>query len=309
MAQRKIYILHIDDRKDHHDTIVNTALRYGFQLDYCPNLTDGYKVLLSTSKYSAVILDGEAQISAEKASDFKFVSEARVLMQKLASEKGRDLPYLFYTAYRSKVDEMVYDIPVIDKKAPMEDLFEALKKLLICSDEYRIRKEHDKVFQIFEDGYLSEDKEEELLRILLKYNSHSEVKSILSLSRSFLETVLKEMAIKRVIFTEHLIKYIDSQGYDKEGYALNDYLYFLKAEHRTVQNNGEKAPYFICETIWLIQRVCSAYGPHDKRSVSVNVDNETYKITLNTAKTVVYSLLDFLLWFKDVMDRHTNDKK
>lgn len=285
MKLDKYTILHIDDKKDHHDTIKNAALRAGIELVYKKNLDEGYKALVQNDKYRAVILDGMAQISDGDKIDYAFVSEARVKMEQYVAEKGIYLPYVFYTGFKPSVDALVKNIPVIEKSADPKVLFEKLLELIEASKEEQIRKEHFDVFKIFKDDYLPSTDERHLIQLILEYKNPLKMVSSITLTRRLLESVIKAMIKLKCIFDNSIL--LTKKG-TKRKYNFKVFHDFLIGIDEVT--GSCRCPEYITKQMWFIHKVSSMYGNHTPESL--------YPITKYTVKVMVFSLLDILLWFK-----------
>lgn len=141
----------------------------------------------------------------------------------------------------------------------------------------------------------------DVLRIMNELRS-SEVKDHIGRVRKIIEEIY-------AMLNEHYPSYMPNEFFDRKNIFANDgkvnltYAQrYLRGEHVTLHSNGndlnppgKALPEHLCYILPMIKDVTSCAGSHRYQP----------KVTSNTMKTVVYGLLELLVWLNDFVEEKT----
>lgn len=179
---------------------------------------------------------------------------------------------------------------------------ESIKKLLIEVENYiknsdilRLKREYNSVFHVFDNGFLREEKEKELIEILLSVENTKNInlKDNIGKVRKFLEPIYKAINEKSSeylpdeIFTGDQVNLMDAELY-LTGRAIKNRRY-----SKTYTPNGIILPGHLCWMLPMLRMSTSTAGNHDYKE----------KVSENALKAVVFGLLELLIWFNTFMKK------
>lgn len=184
MIQRPIRILILDDEIDSFlaDFEPSANINNVIIDSYFTNATDGIKYLKANKrKIDAIILDGFFKFDKDSSvkKDIRALKETVEELKKiLISEKIR-IPFCVLTGYLDDIskDSIAYDVQIFEKGSNNSELFKYLKNEVEQNEIYQIRGEFKDVFDLFASNLMPEDKEDDMIEILLKLKSKARFNS------------------------------------------------------------------------------------------------------------------------------------
>ncbi|HBQ61811.1 MAG TPA: hypothetical protein DD671_19950 [Balneolaceae bacterium] len=126
-------------------------------------------------QFDAIILDGFflANPESSKKKDITALKKTVDELTKILYKEGIQIPYCVLTGYLDEIgsDSILSDIKVFRKGKHNKEMFDYLKSEVSKNEVYQIKNEFEKIFELFDQGLLPADKEEDLLEILRKLKS------------------------------------------------------------------------------------------------------------------------------------------
>jgi len=299
----KIKIAFIDD---------NESLLDSFQARY-----DGDKYEIHTFKsldiallaieksffsFHFVILDGKGHLKFSETGhgDEQFALVAREKINSLISLHKRDLPFCYFTAYsEEKVMQIIPNLPqneeirVFNKTLANQEslMFDYIQERYERLEETSIRKQFTEIFEIFDLGFLDSNAEQELILLI-------------SLSRNLTDENSKQFSRSVRPFLECIVNKLESTDRkfavpkNKEGkeQGLSGKIWYLSGSHLHHRpTTPQLIPTHLYEMVSAIQKSSSTSSMH-------HYDTQ---ISGFTAHSYLYVLLDFMLWFKNILKNKT----
>ncbi|NMD71281.1 response regulator transcription factor [Bacillus sp. DNRA2] len=288
-----INVLLVDDDTEYAQSLREYGAQENIDILHVQTLVEMQEFLPKVaSGVSAVILDIKGMITPEDEFDDEgFLARAITYLDKEYYTKPRVIltgdveGFKYVQKYRK--GEQVYRKGNSSEKEMFTHIKEIHKKI----DEIVIMKEYESIFEIFERNLLDISRREELIQIIKNIDSkdNTTIKNSLGRIRDIQEDIVKKInSVNKIILP-------DNQ-------ALNDRreISFRKS-HRHLKNSaasvGYEFPKFINEPILATYSVSCDYGVHTANSAN----SGNIKPTSYTVKAALYSLLDFMLWFKNVV--------
>lgn len=191
---------------------------------------------------------------------------------------------------------------IIDKSIP-ETVADFVENKINKFEELVIKSEHREVFEIFSKGYLDANFENDLLSILKQLDSHdtSEIKKNVNLLREIFQETLRKIAEQ-----EKIQKAMPKEFYQVGNPDIPKILTFLNGTTEkdypwkpTTKEHFSYCSYLL--SFFGFWKVCSEIA-HGGKSGSKSF---RYKPTRYTLPILVNTLLDFLIWFGDFMDKES----
>ena len=287
-------ILIIDDRQDFINGFINIAGTKDISVAHGKSFEElKQKMPRFHHKISVVILDIKCLLNNEQEIENEdFIGTAITFLDQNYPKFPRLIltgdDELFKGYRKFNKDEEVF----LKTDEGIEKLFERVEYFCENSENLRIRREYEDVFEIFDEGLIPIKQEKQLINIFKNINvqNESEIEPILRDIRALQEMIYKSINLKNktvvpdkfirnskdeMIIFNSLMKHLD-------GYPENN-----KATQKEYQNNA------ISLQAKSIYRVSSEYI-HEKVK-------RTFSITPYTFKSLVYNLLDILLWAKQYL--------
>ena len=287
--ERPINVLLIDDKvKEMHEFIgiakQNRVIIKGVR----DNSEAGIEELTSSpGKYDAVILDAKAfrKVNQEVGTEsLKSLRDSINGIKDLERKSGRKIPFCVYTGHKKNMGEAWEDdLKVFVKGRDQEVMFKFLKEEIKNLPETIVIQEYYDVFELFDLNYLDSKYKAKLLYILMNFETKKQVEleNLLLHIRKILEGVYKTLGeLGRIDSSliprgrpnlEYCQRYISGLPIDEMG----------KIPPSIV-------PSHISWSFKIIKENASAAGAHDYQTSIHNY----------SLKTMVFALLDVLLWFK-----------
>ena len=178
-------------------------------------------------------------------------------------------------------------------KGQEDELFESIKWYCDNSENLKIKREYSEVFEIFENGWMETAQEIQMLNILKDLNEKdsSKFKGILSAVRSMQEAIYKKINQKnKTIIPDNMFKSNGMIEWNK----LMKHLIGKSVETNCVQQRIPAVSAYKNQTIFnfadCLYWSCGEYIHEDT--------NRTYMISQYALKSLIYNLLELLIWAK-----------
>lgn len=290
-------ILLIDDREDFASSLKDQFASKGWVLLHKKSL-EGLKKTMPQlhRKLACVILDinclhtDDQEIEnpdfigdAITYLDQNFPSFPRVILT------GDDKEYNGYKRYNKS--ESVY----LKTPNSIKELFNEIENLIKNSDVLRVKREYMQAFEVFENGILREEKEKELIELLLCIESPKTInlKDNIGKVRKFLEPIYK-------VINERSSAYLPDEVFTGDQVNLADAELYLTGRPitnrryaKTYTPNGVLLPGHLCWMLPMLRMSTSTAGSHDYKEY----------VSENALKAVVFALLELLIWLNDFMKK------
>jgi hypothetical protein len=295
---QKYIVLLVDDRTDFSESLKKEAQHHNILIASRTNYKDMVECLPKMKeKLSTIILD----IKCLKEPDQEIENEDFLALALThLSENYPYIPRAILTA-----DSVGYDFvkhwftkEKVYRKTAQEinRLFEDIKKNGDNIESIKIRHKYMNVFKVFDKKYLPQDTESDLLDLLLNMENTelAQIKKNLSAVRRIQEKILQtlhrhdiniipETCLKpnKDIKFHSIHKHLTGNITKDNGYKPTSTIYydgiidiFSESIYRVASDNGSHTPY----------------------------EDPKYIPTSYTVQSVVFSLLDFILWFESMLE-------
>jgi len=287
-----INVLLVDDDKDYAESLREYGAQENIEIMHVQTLLEMQNFLPTVaSGISVIILDIKGMITPEDEFDDEgFLASAITYLDKEYYTKPRviltgDVEGFKYVQ-RYRKGEKVYR----KGNSSENEMFKYIKEIHNSLDEIVITKKYEDIFEIFNRGLLDVSRKEELIHIIKNMDSDDSttVKNSLARIRDIQEDIVRKInSINKLILPDN--KALNGRGE----------ISFRKSYKHLVNNAGNigyEFPQFISEPIITTYTISCEYGVH---TTNTN-QSGNLKPTSYTVKNALYSLFDFILWFKIV---------
>lgn len=308
----KINTLWIDD-KPNPDFVNWADEKFDIDIEVCTCHEDGMAALQNpNSNWDAVILDANCKITNDphEVPSLDSLTASMFKIHEFCKSYDKSIPWFVYTGgsydgrkeLQSRIPKRVWDDrPYYNKPIDMNKLFENIKKAVEKSDKWKMKKQYEKVFEIFENkssiNALGDTENSILLKLLIAKDSIKEASN-----PDHLNNIRKFIA-------GGVMKTIKKMGVIPEGITdLN-----VKSRHLGNIRFKNSIPIHIQRAFHAIISTCQD-GSHgcnegEEGEIPPQIDklvregNAPYLLS-----SLVYELLNILIWLKGFMESH-NDKE
>lgn len=285
-----IKVLLVDDDNDYAQSLREYGARENIDILHAQTLVEMQEFLPTVaSGISAIILDIKGMITPDDEFDDEgFLARAITYLDKEYYTKPRVIltgdveGYKYVEKYRK--EEKIYR----KGNSSEIELFTYIKDIHKNLDEIVIMKEYEEIFEIFEKDLLDNSRKEELIQIIKNINSNDSttVKNSLARIRDIQEDIFSEInSVNKAILP-------DQNALNERGEIA-----FRKSHKYLVNQATAKFPQFISESTITTYKIGCEYGVHTTNSTN----SDSLKPTKYTVRNALYSLFDFILWFKTVI--------
>ena len=243
--------------------------------------------IANPGSYDALILDAKAfrhDDQAEGTENFKSLRDNINWIRDFEKEHKRKIPFCIYTGHIEDMGEAWEDdIKVFVKGWDQPKLFKYLKTEVNKLPETKIITQYYDALEIFDLQILDDKYKTELIHILkdLETNQKEKIESYLGHCRRILEGVYKKLGAMGRIDEQEIIR----NGQPNLEWCQR---YITGLNINGVESPSAIVPEHIGWSLKIIKEIASSAGSHDYRD----------KIHNYSLKTVVFALLDVLLWLK-----------
>lgn len=265
------------------------------------------------TELDAIILDGffMADPSSSKKKDIGALKTTVDELKKLLYRENIRIPFCVLTGYLEDIsqDSLLSDVEVFRKGQNPQDMFNYLKNEVAKNEDYQIKNEFDEVFKIFETGLLPADKESDLLEILSKLRSKAKYNDDDAFNpiRKMYEVIIDSL-YEQTFSVNKDQDIVHDDLFNENGNLNISWSYHYLSGKDIKINFGTRN-----EKIVINSRGKEAWPRHIESAVDYilrvsNPNSHPYPEDVHhyTYKSVVYALLELMLWYKDFI---TNYKK
>lgn len=295
-----IKVLLSDDNNNLFEDFKDIAHKMDIDLTCVNNWEDARAILdQSWNDYAGLILDGKGRINdSSKTGDAVHLTIATGWLKEQRSN-GRLIPTVLYTAFldneSGNIDEFfdVKDsilIETFNKNSPVEKVFSKLIEVYRNLPETRVRHQYEDIFKLFDNKRLHKEAEFTMVDILLGLSDRSIDKVLYNKVREIVEDMLiMANSIDQSFFPSKLL---NAEQNNRPNLGFSEF--YLSG--RDVKNAG-------MIMIQRIQPIMPEYISRIYGSVlsccQIFSHKAPQKIYHFAYKSVVFGLLEILLWYRD----------
>lgn len=308
---KKYNVIWFDDEYLTLNIIKEKATLNDINLIGFDNAQDGIKELKRLPlSYDAVIVDGKFLKKPGQTSDTiddSALFDVAVALMELSSIKKTPWFILSgqisFTKEKNRYADGFKNNKVYDKTKD-EDLLTLWHDLKIEADlqeETQIRHSYQRVFEVCDDKYIGNDTAKSILQMLKFVENVKDFQSTEDLFNSI------RKIIEKVFTAFYNLGLIPEEIYKGKGW-INNSSKFLAGKLLSYKLEGEILHPTIAFSIKNILQVIQD-ASHSEGELSLRVDQHVKELsTPYLYKSLVYQLLDVLIWFKSYADRNPNIK-
>jgi len=286
--ERPLNVLFIDDKEDEMIEFKTLARqnRILIRTSHTSAESGLEELSMNVSKYDAVILDARAFRKKEQAAGTENLRSLRDCIngiKDIERDNKRKIPYCVYTGYMETMGEAWEDdLQIFVKGDQQKEMFTYLKQEIKKLPETEMIWQYSNVFELFDKGYLDLDYRDKLLFVLKKYESRQpiEIEGAITQTRKILEGLYKKLHSMGRLHDD-----LFSNGRPNLEWC---YRFVSGMPVNELSVPSAIVPEHIKWSLKTIKENSSAAGAHDYVESIHNF----------TLKTIVFALLDVLLWFK-----------
>lgn len=304
MAKNPVYILMVEDNQEFADHFIKQSFEHNIKVTHVTNLQDMMETLKKIHRNLAtVVLDVKCLKTPDQEIDnADFIGAAISALDRNYPEIPRAIFTADSTSYDFLEEIMRHEKRFRKTTEGLASLFSLIKENAKNLNALKIRERYRQIFKIFDDGFLDVYIDNQLVELLdnMENDSTKTILDNLATVRRIQESVFQAInKSHKSIIPDYLLK----DNRDIPFHAINKHLSGNKTRENDYKPTSEVYYSGAIESFsQMIYSISSDNGAHTP------YENPMYSPTKYTVQACVYSLLDFLLWFKDVMDRHGGDK-
>jgi hypothetical protein len=301
-----IKVLVSDDNTRLFDPWGERAIKYNIDLLCFSNWEEAqYELEEHWDEYAFIILDGQGKIQEEgvQANKKHLISAVQWLKEQLGN--GKYKPALIYTGYYELIEEIAVKdsqvLEIFDKgKVSIDDVFQFILSQISKTPDKIIKGKYPDVFKVFEHNYLDKEVEKmllDLLKMIDKSNGY-DLKSCAILIRSIQEALYKSLnyyvpdILPDDCFKENGMVDFNKTKSLLSGKTKDEAGKIVTVKKRDLQGsdieNLSNTIYWVCGNI-----------------IHYSMDKK-YEIGKYTLHSLVFGLLEQILWYKKLIDKKTS---
>ncbi|NBC04881.1 MAG: hypothetical protein GVY20_14400 [Bacteroidetes bacterium] len=273
------------------------------------NAKEGIEYIKSNhKKIDAIILDGLflAEPGSSQKKDLNALKQTVEALKKLLYKEDIRIPFCVLTGYLEDIsdDSLLSDIKVFRKGRGNKEMFEYLKSEVAKSPEFQIKSKFEEVFVLFDDRLLPEDKENDLVHILkkldskAKYNKDDAFNPVRKMYEVFIGSLHEQAYSKNkkqdIVPIELFDRYDESLNITGSSFYLSGHP-VKKGDTVIIESRGEAVwPEHVAALAKMLVEI-THQNSHDYPE---DIHHYTYK-------SVVYALLELLLWYKNFIKNYS----
>ena len=308
---RPINVLLLDDDKDDilpelklsaksNRVLIKEALKYANEgIDY---------IKKNHSEIDAIILDGFflSEPGSSKKKNLQALKDTVEELKKLLYRENLNIPYCVLTGYLEDIsdDSLLSDIEVFRKGDDNKKMYSYLRNEVAKNPVYQIKNEFEEVFELFDSNLLPEDKEPDLVEILKKLKSKAKYNADDAFNpiRKMYEVLIIELHDQAFESNKNQ-DIVPEKLFNQKG-DLSILWSWFYLSGKNVEHHGSVIILKRPESVWPshianLTRGMIEIFQENSHDYPEDVHHYTYK-------SVVYALLELMLWYKEFI---TNYKK
>jgi hypothetical protein len=305
-------VLWFDDEHAQLETIKDEALINNIELIGFSNAEEGIKEINSNYPfYDAVIVDGkfysDTTHSGDAVEDAALFKVARAL-DKLEDKKK--IPWFIlsgqdsFTKQNNRIATEYQDNKVFDKNVDedFDQLWIDIKKAADLQLDTQIRHKFFRVFEVCNERYIGEETAKLLLNSLKAVSCEN-----LNLDTEDLFNPIRKI-IERLFSAFNKINLLPNEVFKGKGW-INQSSIFLSGKHSSYRMNEEILHPTIAFLLKNILQVIQD-GSHSEGELKLKIDQHVRNLqTPNLYISVVYQLVDILIWYKEYAENNPDPEK
>jgi hypothetical protein len=284
-------VLIIDDQKKYVQSQIELAGNMGIDLEHIDNWEDAQKYLEQNPDYfKAIIIDGKGKLTKDgKEENSNHLSVALKWLD-VQRGKGNYLYHVVNTGFVEEIKKWFDSVPIYGKLGQEKKMFEEILIRIESNDSQKIKTKYADVFEVFDKKYLDSKTEAQLIKAIQDCDKQKleEIKGNLTNIRGVQEAIYNalrsdKMGIVPKNMTKHgdIKKLLDGNPDPQKDYTPTSAVY----QNSSISN--------LSNTLYWV----SGQYIH-------NIDKQTYFISHYTVKSLLYDLMELLLWFKETANKH-----
>lgn len=295
-------VLWIDDDAEKQDGFLESAYLNGLDINYCKTSKQGVEELVSKiEQYDAVILD--AMVYNESEDEKASLTGLFNSIKKINSlSERKKIPYFIFSGYidqdeHASARQMLADETIFIKSKDNDRLFQAIKDEANTQADTQIRHKYHRVFDVCTEKYIGENAGKDLLNLLLnldnsntdnQFNTLRKIVEDIFISSNKFQLLPNEFITPTVALNESS-KFLSGKNHKGELFAEKGYQH-LEETH---------IPEQISTMLWNVLSVTQD-GSHRSKIDS----HAKYLNTSFLFQSILYQLLDVIVWFKMHVDNN-----
>ncbi len=310
-----IHILQVEDNVAHRKQFRTLAWRLGNKQNLevivtsFDNLKEGYAELeKNISKYKALVLDAKCIIDKGENESFEFLPKALRELTEINRKTGQiHLPFAINTGYYGYNEVKIFMREIAEQggqlfdKSDEENMLAFLFAEIAKLENTKIEKQYANVFELFELGFMPPnptDCRQKLLKILKNIDNPAENIAILQDARVIQDEIYKILQQSKINGLSRSFSFMEKNKFLSGNEDFVDSNDKRKGKQPTTTVYQTPALSYLASNV---NQICSAFGNHSTTRPE-NVEVKYWEVPSNYAvKSVVFALLEQLLWFKELM--------
>ena len=299
-------VLWIDDEYQTQKDFIGFAEQEGIDIIPFESHEEGMKELNKRmNSYHAVILDAKVKEGKnDKVANLKGLKASRD--QLIEINKDLYLPFFIFTGQPDYIDSGLFRESYGDffiKGKDNDLLLQSIKEAVEKKEEYFIKKKYKRSFDVCTDQYIGQNVENMLfiaLRQIEVQDTYDQTKDLFTGLRKIVETLFKRL---------NELGLLPNEIYNSKGW-INQSSYFLSGTHQKFRIKSDlihPTTAFLIKNVLQITQDASHENPEKLRlRVSQYIGDTPMSYLYNS---VVFQLLDIIIWFKMFVDENPDKEK
>lgn len=303
--EKRYSVLWIEDNPLDQEAFVDNAFLEGIDVfQFSTNKAGMDELVANVDSYDAVILDAKGFVESEdEAAKWTGLQNSILTLNSLPKK----IPYFIYSGYLDKDEnasarEMLLNVEIFTKGIDIQRLFDRIKEEADKQLDTQIKHEFARVFEVTNEKYLGAKAFDPLLGLLKQVKELKDFETSIdyfSPIRKLIETSFDKLAECKLIPDEihkaginPTVKFICNNKYNSDFTSSIDYM------HPTMA-------YYLDNLVFTLQD-----SQHLKEGLKLKVDHYVSEIkSPYLFKSLVFQLLDYLIWFKSFIDNYESKNK
>lgn len=305
--EKRYNVLWIEDEPEKQEAFVENAYLEGINIfQFSTNKAGRDELMGDINAYDAIILDAKGfEESEDEVAKLSGLNTTITFLNSLSKK----IPYFIYSGYLDKdenasVRELLSNIEIFTKGTDTQRLFDRIKEEADKHLDTQIKHEFPRVFEVANEKYLGVQVFNPLLELLKQVkelkdfdasiNYFSPIRKLIELSFDKLaEYKLIPDEIHKAPFNQRVKFICNNKNHHNHGFETT-----IEFMHPTMA-------YFLDNLVFTLQD-----SQHLKEELNLKVDHYVSEIkSPYFFKSLVFQLLDYLIWFKGFIDNYESKNK
>ncbi len=290
MEKHKVIIL--DENINYATKLINRESNIYDFIHYEDWESAGSELQGNPENYDAILIDRNVKFNdVEDSGDISNLTDVISELIELRRTDQIFIPYLIITANHKEISKRKRKEPLIDKN-DISKLFIELKNRISSKDEYKIEIKYSDAFEAFEKEkvYLSFDVKKHLVEVLIDFENNTWTENSFNPLRKIIEAVYKSLHE----YDDELLPYSCVNEYGRVNFEYCARR--LSGRKNDIIKLKEIPITFSSHIAWLI-------SPITKVCHNASHANNKEIITRYSLGTVLFGVIDLLIWYKAFIDK------